>query len=243
MNINGRMKVKTLRAEFKDEFGLTLRVYDGRNFADDNSTLASIRKGNNKGDEFSPRKSTRVENLENKIMNIFGIKVQISGSDDSYLCKNELTLAKALDKDTEKLDKRIKKTEDSVDSNEGKDGDESNNTNYNAALIISKLNKFLNDLSEDEQYETLEGLLKSIKDDEIGGGMFFEAQAEIYEHYDDIFQYARKEYSLDAKGLLSTLIEMINWFEKKTREFDVTYGGDTVSETMEELMDEIEQHF
>jgi hypothetical protein len=33
MNINERMKVKTLRAEFKEEFGLILRIYDGRSFA------------------------------------------------------------------------------------------------------------------------------------------------------------------------------------------------------------------
>jgi hypothetical protein len=48
LNINGRMKVKTLRADFKKEFGLTLRVYDGRSFADNDSTLASIRKGDSK---------------------------------------------------------------------------------------------------------------------------------------------------------------------------------------------------
>jgi hypothetical protein len=49
LNINGRMKVKTLKSEFKDEFGLTLRVYDGRSFADEDATLASIRKGDSKG--------------------------------------------------------------------------------------------------------------------------------------------------------------------------------------------------
>ena len=116
MNINGRMKVKTLRAEFKEEFGLILRIYDGRSFADDNSTLASIRKGDNKGGDFSPRKSTKVGNLEDKIMDKFGIKVQISGSDDSYLCKNDLTLAKALDKDETKLSKRAKRVKNSSNS-------------------------------------------------------------------------------------------------------------------------------
>jgi hypothetical protein len=42
MNINGRIKVKTLKLEFKKEFGLSLRIYDGRSFADENSTLAII---------------------------------------------------------------------------------------------------------------------------------------------------------------------------------------------------------
>ena len=49
LNINGRMKVKTLKANFLEEFGLTLRVYDGRSFADPEATLASIRKGDSKG--------------------------------------------------------------------------------------------------------------------------------------------------------------------------------------------------
>jgi hypothetical protein len=67
MNINGRVKVKTLKAQFFEEFGLTIRVYDGRSFADDNATLASIRRGDSIGGEFSPRKNTKVGNLEDKI--------------------------------------------------------------------------------------------------------------------------------------------------------------------------------
>lgn len=41
------MKVKTLKAEFKEAFGATLRVYKSEScrgaFADDEATLASIR--------------------------------------------------------------------------------------------------------------------------------------------------------------------------------------------------------
>jgi hypothetical protein len=101
LNIDGRMKVKTLRSQFKDDFNLTLRVYDGRSFADDNSTLASIRKGDAKGGEFSPRRNTKIGNLEDKMKDLFGIKVQVAGSDDSYLCDNDLTLSEALEKDKE----------------------------------------------------------------------------------------------------------------------------------------------
>jgi hypothetical protein len=111
VNINGRMKVKTLRADFKKEFGLTLRVYDGRSFADDDSTLASIRKGDSKGGDFGPRKNTKVGNLEDKIMDLFGIKTQVAGSDDSYLCDNDFTLAKALEVDGSKLNKKSNKVE------------------------------------------------------------------------------------------------------------------------------------
>ncbi len=60
--------------------------------------------------EFSPKKNTKVGNLENKIMDMFGIKTQVAGSDDSYLCNNDLTLAGALDVDEKKIGKKAKKT-------------------------------------------------------------------------------------------------------------------------------------
>lgn len=109
LNINGRMKVKTLKTNFLGEFGLTLRVYDGRSFADTEATLASIRKGGSKGGEFSPRKNTKVGNLEDKIFEMFGLKTQVAGSDDSYLCENDLTLNAAQQEDEKKLERRTKK--------------------------------------------------------------------------------------------------------------------------------------
>ena len=109
LNISGRMKVKTLKKDFKDEFGLSIRVYEGKAFADDDATLASIRKGDSKGGEFSPKKNTKVGNLEDKIMGMFGIKTQISGSDDSYLCDNDLTLKAALEEDEKKMARKEKK--------------------------------------------------------------------------------------------------------------------------------------
>jgi len=102
LKIDGRMKVKTLKEKFKKEFGLTLRVYNGNRFADDDATLASIRKGNTKGGEFSPRTNMKVDTFEKKMKELFGVKVQIAGSDDSYLCKNDLTLSEALKADKER---------------------------------------------------------------------------------------------------------------------------------------------
>ncbi len=110
LNINGRMKVKTLKTDFKKGFGLNIRVYDGRKFANEDATLASIRKGDSTGGEFSPKRNTKVGNLEDKIMDIFGLKTQISGSDDSYLCDNDLTLAGALSEDEKKMERRAKKS-------------------------------------------------------------------------------------------------------------------------------------
>ncbi len=118
LSITGGMKVKTLRADFLEEFGLTLRVYDGRSFADDHATLASIRKGDSKGGEFAPKRNTKVGNLEDKIMEMFGIKTQVAGSDDSYLCDNDLTLAGALEADEKKMGKKVKKTENKLEAND-----------------------------------------------------------------------------------------------------------------------------
>jgi hypothetical protein len=120
MNINGRMKVKTLRADFMKEFGLTIRVYDGRSFADEDATLASIRKGDSKGGEFSPKRNSKVGLLENKIEELFGLKTQIAGSDDSYLCDNDLTLAGALETDQKKV---VKKSRKSAENDSAVDGD------------------------------------------------------------------------------------------------------------------------
>ena len=110
-SITGQIKVATLKKRFLKEFGLTLRVYDGRSFADEGQTISQIRKKKGSGD-LSVRKSMKVGTLEEKIESEFGIKVQIAGSDDSYLCKNELTLASANEKDQKRINKKDKKSKD-----------------------------------------------------------------------------------------------------------------------------------
>ena len=40
----GQTKVSTLQERFKSEFGLTLRVYDGRSFAEPDATIGQVRK-------------------------------------------------------------------------------------------------------------------------------------------------------------------------------------------------------
>ena len=113
-SITGQIKVATLKKRFLKEFGLTLRVYDGRSFADEGQTISQIRKKKGSGD-LSVRKSMKVGTLEEKIESEFGIKVQIAGSDDSYLCKNELTLASAHEKDQEKISKGLRKDSSTID--------------------------------------------------------------------------------------------------------------------------------
>lgn len=65
-SISGKMKVKTLKANFKEEYGSTLRVYNGKKFADDDATLASIRKEDAKGGEVKINGKMLVGNFEKK---------------------------------------------------------------------------------------------------------------------------------------------------------------------------------
>jgi len=102
--ITGQMKVKTLQANFKEEFGLTLRLYDGKSFADDSKTIAKIRSKEGSGD-LSVKRNMKVGNFEDKLKEEFGIKSQVAGSGNGYLCDDNLTLAKALEVDAKKVAK------------------------------------------------------------------------------------------------------------------------------------------
>jgi hypothetical protein len=94
-SISGKMKVKTLKANFKEAFGSSLRVYVGQKFADDDATLASIRKDDAKGGEVKANGNMLVGNFEEKILEEFGIKVQVATPDDSALVDNKLSLSKS----------------------------------------------------------------------------------------------------------------------------------------------------
>ena len=138
INISGRMTVKTLKDQFKENFGLNLRVYSGRSFADDDSTIASIRRDESsiKGD-YNPKKNTKVGNFEKKMLDSFGIKVQVAGSDDSYLCDNNLTLKEALEKDkkrTSKNEMKMNVTEDMSDDNQALEKDTKTNKDSESLL-------------------------------------------------------------------------------------------------------------
>ena len=93
-DVKGQMKVKSLTVAFKKNFGCTLRVYKGSRFADKSSTLASIRsKGNaGTGEAFKVRASWKVKELEDKILENLGVKVQVALADDSALADNDISL-------------------------------------------------------------------------------------------------------------------------------------------------------
>ena len=96
LSISGRMMVKTLRADFKKVFSLTLRVYDGTKGADENATLASLaRKKDKKVDDFSASPNMLIGNFEERFEKATGLKIQVASLDDRKLVSNDITLTKA----------------------------------------------------------------------------------------------------------------------------------------------------
>ena len=97
--LDGRMKVKTLKENYKKNFGGTLRVYKSVTckgaFADDDATLASLRAEGKKGGELVVGGNLRVGNFEKKIAELYGIGVQVATKDDSKLADNDITLVAA----------------------------------------------------------------------------------------------------------------------------------------------------
>ena len=97
--LDGRMKVKSLKDNFKKCFGASLRVYKSESckgaFADDDATLASIRAEGKKGGELVVGSNLRVGSFEKKIAELYGIGVQVADKDDKKLADNDITLAAA----------------------------------------------------------------------------------------------------------------------------------------------------
>ena len=95
-SVSGRMKVKTLKERFKEAFGSTLRVYDGRSFADDEATVGSIAKETVKtGSEVSAHGRTKVDNFETAMRETYGIRIQVATPDDTELVDNDLSLTQS----------------------------------------------------------------------------------------------------------------------------------------------------
>ena len=96
---DGRVKVKTLKDEFKKNFGATLRVYtnvkcEGEQAADD-ATLASIRAEGYSGGEFAVKGNTKVATFERRVAELYGIGVQVANADDTEFADDAATLASA----------------------------------------------------------------------------------------------------------------------------------------------------
>jgi len=91
-DIHHNMKVKTLQADFKKNFGVTLRVYNGVKFADPNKTLGSFNSSTTAVPELKIKAKMTVDQVEKNFKKHFGLKVQIADKADKQLLPNSITL-------------------------------------------------------------------------------------------------------------------------------------------------------
>lgn len=193
--IDGRMTVRQLKENFKKEFEGTLRVYDGREKADDNATLAAIRQNDDvKKGEYACRASRTVGKFEQEMLEVFGIKVQVASPDDWVLALDGITLAnlKNIKKNATKAD-----MEELVAYKRKKKENEFDHANDTANETIIKTFKVRIKVSEachiklanidTEKYNIDEISHDDVYDDMMGGGNFV-CQAGLGDGWNDNFE-------------------------------------------------------
>jgi putative lipase involved disintegration of autophagic bodies len=89
--VSGKMKVKTVKENFKSTFGVGLRVYHGKKFADDEATIASIREKTG-SEELKVNGHMLVGNMEELFKETFGIPVQVENA-KGELADNSVSIA------------------------------------------------------------------------------------------------------------------------------------------------------
>jgi hypothetical protein len=96
LKLAGRMKIGGFRKAFRDAFGSTLRVYKGKQYADDGATIGSVAgKPIKRGTKFSLSPQVKVGRFEQDLWKHFELRVQVRTPDDSELVDNELTLGES----------------------------------------------------------------------------------------------------------------------------------------------------
>jgi hypothetical protein len=95
LKIDGRMKVKTVRENFKETYGFCLRVYNTQNhFVDDDDLICAVRQDDNadRSGDITINPEWTIDEFEKKVMEIFGVKVQVYTPDDTKLADNDIKL-------------------------------------------------------------------------------------------------------------------------------------------------------
>lgn len=93
-------KLKTISAEFKNAFGVSLVFYKGNKIADGDLTLNQLNQLTSKeiktsGASLKITANMKVGEAEDMFENNFGIKVQIKDKDAKMLVPNEITIGQA----------------------------------------------------------------------------------------------------------------------------------------------------
>lgn len=94
IKVDGRLLVSTFCERFKEEFGGTLRVYQGNKRLTGSEKVADIAKETG---SYECKAMKTVGGFEKEIMERFGLKVQVASIDDWVLALDEMTLAKLKD--------------------------------------------------------------------------------------------------------------------------------------------------
>ena len=93
MNVSGRTTVSKLKTMFREEFGIGVRIYNGKRVAEDSATLASIRNGGDaRKSDFELRGNMKVGNAERLFKDVFGITIQIEDR-AGKLADNSVTIS------------------------------------------------------------------------------------------------------------------------------------------------------
>lgn len=87
--------VKSIKRQFQKDFNCNIRIYNGIKFADEKMKISDLSKTDDPGGTLELGARSRVENVEKYFKATFGIKVQISNSDDTKLADNKMTLTQA----------------------------------------------------------------------------------------------------------------------------------------------------
>ena len=93
LNINGRMSVKNLKKQFKEAFGASLRVYNGKEIADEEARIASIRTDEGQDGTLEMRGNMKVGGFEAKMLETYGLRVKVADAADLQLVPDDITIA------------------------------------------------------------------------------------------------------------------------------------------------------
>ena len=97
-------KVKTLKSDFKENFGLSLRVYKGKQLAESDFTLAELnaittKAINYNAEDLTIKASMSIHDFEKLVEEHFGLTVQVANEYDNYCINNKYTLGQAARKE------------------------------------------------------------------------------------------------------------------------------------------------
>ena len=87
--------VKSIKKQFSKNFNCNIRIYVGNKIATDEVKISELTQKDDFKGSLELGSRSRVKNVEDYFHKEFGIKVQISNSEDTKLAKNDMTLAQA----------------------------------------------------------------------------------------------------------------------------------------------------